>query len=350
MFSISNSEFVDDFDDQTAAKNLSVEPSAGHHILPESPKLQRLTAEQKKTQLQEITPPFKAPELGEFEMKVHEKIVTDSAERAKIEYDLNTAKNNETVKLYAPKPIDLWVKCTLDSYFGGACLDFFDAVCLTPLCPRQHSLPDYDIVCQKLEKATMEEVDEVYDICSKISNLFKICFPLFLEVFIKKAPNNDSRLAQMLMHCEQNPPFHRNYIQIVAALVRFKNVQRYKAIKWLISHHTDSPQAQEIILSMVIDAGPDLIRLMDYIKLISRKRTIPIQVIEKIALNVTTFQDPSVPYFVLNNLFNKPLDQLQQMNQEILTNFIKFQSMQIQMSSDGEDKLMELATTVTQSK
>lgn len=335
---VSKSDFSDDFDEEPkkipAVKILKV-PSKLKPAINEKPKVQKIVPE-----LNEIV---YTTELDELKMKVRKEIATETIVDVQSEFDRNT----EMIMMNAPKPFDQVVNRVFYKFFKGVCSDFFSTNCMTPNCPRKHCLPEVDAVRRELEKVSIRDTDEAYGVCLKFPKLFDVFFSLFAEIFIKKVPNFETRLSQMVMECEKNPRTHQKYFQVVEALVQFNNMQRYKAIKWLISHHTNSPHAQEIILTMITDAGPDLIRLMDYVNEISKKRTMPIKTIEKIALNVTTYQDPNVPYFVLNNLFQKPPDQLRQFDHEVLTNFLKFQTSQAALSSLGEDKLIELAKNLS---
>lgn len=264
----------------------------------------------------------------------------DQIEEAKAEFDRNT----RAIMLNAPKPADQVSHRVFYKFFHGSCVDFYDSICLTTDCPRKHFMPEFDAVRTGFEKASVKEIDEAFGVCIKIPKMFEHFFLLFAEIIIKKIPNFESRLARMVMECENNPRSQQKYFEVVDALVQFNNMQRYKAIKWLIGHHTDSTHAQEIILSMVVETGPDLIRLMDYVNNVSRKRTMPNKIIEKLALNVTTYQDPIAPHFVLNNLFQLPTEQLRLFDRQILANFLKFQMMQNTLSSP--DKLHEFEKNI----
>lgn len=295
----------------------------------------KILAAQPKAKSQQIAPPPEisyTAELDDLKMKVRKEIVMDQMEEAKAEFDRNT----RAIMLNAPKLVDQVGHRVFYKFFHGSCVDFFDSICLTPDCPRKHFLPEYGAVRTELEKASVKDIDEVYDVCIKIPKMFEQFFLLFAEIIIKKVPNFESRLARMVMECEKNPRSHQKYSEVVDALVQFNKMPRYKAIKWLIGHHTDSTHAQETILSMVVETGPDLIRLMDYVNDVSRKRTMPNKIIEKMALNVTTYQDPIAPHFVLNNLFQLPIEQLRLFDRQILVNFLKFQMMQNTLSSPAK--------------
>lgn len=277
-------------------------------------------------------------------LKVNVEKVFFNNQHVKIKADNLTSSSNHLNA--ATNPADQVAVRVFYKIFRGTCMNFFVSICPTTDCPQKHYLPEVAAIRQELEKATSKEIDEAYGVCIKIPRMFEMFFSLFAEMFIKKIPNFESRLARMVMECERNPRSHQKYCQVVEALVQFNQMQRYKAIRWLIVHHTDSPTAQEVILSMVLDLGPDLIRLMDYLIKISNNKHLPKKLIEKIALNVTTYQDPTVPHFVLNHLFQKPPEQLRQFDQTILMNFLKFSTLQTELISADTEKLIMLATKV----
>lgn len=274
------------------------------------------------------------------EVKVEKVVVKNQSVKAKAD----NCKSGTNHLNAAANPIDQVAVLVFYKFFQGTCMNFFVSICPTPDCPQKHFLPEVVAIRQELEKATSKEIDEVYGVCIKIPKMFEMYFSLFAEMFIKKIPNFESRLARMVMECEKNPRSHQKYFQVVEALVQFSQMQRYKAIRWLIVHHTDSTTAQEIILSMVVDLGADLIRLMDYLIKISNNKQLPKKLIEIIASNVTTYQDPTVPHFVLNHLFQKPPELLRQFDQTVLMNFLKFSKLQTELISADTEKLILLAT------
>jgi hypothetical protein len=170
--------------------------------------------------------------------------------------------------------------------------------------------------------------------------------PLFAEAFIKSSRDYETHVARMIMDCERSAKSHHLYRHIVDALVKHGQLPLYKAIQLLIKHHTDSEYAQETIMSMIAETGPDLIRLLDYLVKVHSKRSIPNNVLDKVLAHCVTYQDPQLPMFCLNNLINKKPEQIRQLSSSNVSSFLQLQQSLSEENASRESKLEALVQKV----
>lgn len=231
--------------------------------------------------------------------------------------------------------------------FGDICLKSLEDNCDPLFCKKTHDLPTVDSVRSIWEESPLKMIDEAYGIAVQNFKLFEVFIPLLAEMVIKKSTEYESRLARMIMDCEGNSKSHQLYQFIVNALVQHAKMPLYKALKLLIKHHTDSCYAQEAILAMVVETGPDLIRLLSYLKSVNSKRPLSISNIDRIVTTCVTYQDPLLPIFCLDSLMKLSREQVQELNQEILINFVALHSCLSEINDSREEKFVELVEKIS---
>lgn len=266
------------------------------------------------------------------------------------EFDSNTETIMKKAQSMAQSKVQKVASPTeriLREYFAGVCNSFISSECTDSSCKRLHKYPSETTVRAVLKEANLKTIDEAYGVTTQNSGMFEKYFALFAELFIKKDKQYEQRIARMIMDCEKTPRLTSLYTVVVEALVLHASLPRYKAIKFLIHHHVDTPIAQDIILDLIITAGPDLIRFMDYLMRLSEKRTIPIKVIDQVLLNCVTFQNPYLPMFCLNNMLNRSREQIAQLNSDSLERFLNLQNFLSQINDDREQKLASILQKLT---
>lgn len=252
-------------------------------------------------------------------------------ENAKAEFD----KNTNMIVQAALKSVDTKTDRILKAHFGGLCPEF--NTCTDKSCQRLHKYPAEFAVRATLEQEPIKIIIEAYDVTTNYSKMFEEYFSMFAELIIKKE-NFESRLAWMIKDCEKTPRTIKFYKNIVDALVAHAKFPFYKAILFVINNHSDTPIGQETLLDMIVSTGPDLIRLLPYLNKLNQTRTIPIKIVNEILKNCVTFQDPTLPTFCLNNLLNRPKDQIGQLNSDSLTKFIELQNYLTNTNEEREQK------------
>lgn len=272
--------------------------------------------------------------------------ITAPKEVAESDFDLSTDEVTSTI---AP-PLDTPALRILQQFFGNICIDFLKDSCL--LYPCKHYLPEVLAVAERLDRCALKPIDDAFNLALQFPA--KLLFPyfgLFAEQFTKKALvalGDESRLARMIMECEKNARSHTMYRTVADALVTVAQMPLYKATRFIMKFHTDSPYAREVITQMIIDTGPDLIRNINYLQGIEATQTVPIPTVDKIMSNCITYQDPALPNFCLKLLMSLQPKQLSELRPENLTKFINLQAELSASNYDREMKVAHVATVVAQ--
>lgn len=278
---------------------------------------------------------------------------------AKVEFDEENIEPDETVELSAVQEFDMNTnailkatgkslnddgKQVLKRFFADVCPDFLDNVCSSQGCQFQHRQPDLAAVHAELEKSPLKDIDEAYGVASKHAKLFELSLPMFAEMFIKRAPDFEPRIARLIMDCERTARSHQLYRPIVTALIFHGKMPSYKAIQLLIKHHTNSEYAQDAIMSMIVEEGPHLIRFMDYLRFVSKIRPLPNHILDKIISNCVIFQDVSLPMFCLDNLIatTRSTEQIGKLNKANLEKFMELHTYLVETNETREEKLLAL--------
>lgn len=256
--------------------------------------------------------------LDELKMIIRPEVIDVAAEDAKKAFDQNT----QMILGAAPRPFDKTTDRVIDLFFKGICLNGLENKCIISQCTLKHTLPDVKEVRILLAKASVKDSDDAYALCLKYPAILEKYFQIFAELRVKIPRDLDTTIGRMILDCERTPRTHSWYKHIVVALEAI--MPKYKAIKFIISHHTDSVYAQDTIMQMIMETGPDLVRFLTYLMDISKKRSLSLQMIDKILEAVTTYQDPMLPMFCLDLVLTLNEKNLRQVNQNSLEQFIKF--------------------------
>lgn len=283
--------------------------------------------------------PVYTTSLDELKMKFQKESIM-SPQEAEAAFKLNTDK----IMQNALKGVDEATGRIFKRFYGVVCPAYLEGTCTDTNCKNGHRLKDAGSIRVSLQGCSLKEVDEAYGVATKSSKIYEPLVPVFAEIYIKRS-DYKLRLPRMILDCERNARSHQNYIHILDALTVHAKMPRYKAIKFLIEHHTDSSYAQEMIMSIIVDerTGPDLIRVLDYLIDLQSKRTLPIKIVDKIVLNCLQYQDPRLPTFCLNCLITKNPGELRQFSPNIIQQFLTFETALLQASnSKCEEKLTAL--------
>jgi hypothetical protein len=260
-----------------------------------------------------------------------EPIIDVPSEEAKAEFDRTTEKINKIGK---------WIN-VFDRYFNGICFEWLESRC-TSKCNKKHDLPDVKDLTVAFDDATIKDIDDVYGLSQQYQCMLEKYFQVFADSYVMKVVDFEPKIGRLMLDCERTPRTHSWYTKILAAL-EYK-MPKYKAIRIIIKHHTDSIYAQDVILSMIMDTGPDLIRLLDYLIDVFAKRSLPFEVIEKMIAICVTYQEPMLPQFCLNNLVIADEKILRQLKPEHLEKFFQLQSALTAENSNRESKARSLAS------
>lgn len=244
------------------------------------------------------------------------------------------------------KPIEDATDKILNSFFASVCKGFIDNSCKTDGCKNPHRFPNVDIVAALFAKSSVKEIDDAYSVVSKHPRFLETYMSMFVELYIKRTSEYESRLARMIMDCEQNAKCHQLYRIIVEALVAHGLKQQFEAVEFLIKHHTPSLYANEVIMGLCVETGAEIIRFMNYLSRVFETQTIPNQILDKILFNCVKYQTASLPNFCLNNLLKKTPTQLRQLNQDSILKFIHLQTAYSDGNALREAKLQTLVPKI----
>lgn len=253
------------------------------------------------------------------------------SEEAQAEFDRTTEKINKIGK---------WIT-VFDRYFKGICFEWLESRCERE-CNQKHELPNASDLASIFKDAPAKDIDDVYGLSQQYPCVLEKYIQVFADFFVSRFNDFEPKIGRLLLDCERTPRTHSWYSKIVAALEQ--KMPKYKAIKLVIKHHTDSVYAQDVIMSLIMDTGPDLIRLLQYLMDVSAKRSLPFYVIEKMLAICVTFQEPMLPQFCLNNLVITDEKNLHQLNQEHLKRFFQLQTVLSAENPNRESKCQALAS------
>lgn len=268
--------------------------------------------------------------------------ITAPQDDAKSEFDRNT---DVIMAAIAPR-LDTPELRILQQFFGNVCIDFLEDNC--PKQPCKHYLPDTQAVADRLDRCALKSIDDAFNLALQFPA--KLLFPYFgqfAEQFTKKALvalGDESRLARMIMECERNARSHSMYRTVAGALEIAAPMPSYQATRFIIKYHTDSPYAREVIIQMIIDTGPDLIRNISYLQDIAATQTIPTPTIDKILSNCVTYHDPALPNLCLKLLTPLQAEQISELTTKTMTKFI---ALQVELSANNESREMKAAHVAT---
>lgn len=150
---------------------------------------------------------------------------------------------------------------------------------------------------------SIADADEAYDVMTNYPKLFFNYCTLAAEVFAKF--KSFDRLANMVKQCERTPRTYMLYKNIVDALIRH-GILRHRAIQFVIDNHNDSDYSRAVILQMITDVGPDIVRFCPYLYEVRYKMTLPVAVFDKLLDACVCYQHPWLPMLCLDELLQRP--------------------------------------------
>lgn len=282
-------------------------------------------------------------ELDELKMVVK----VDIPPPPKTEEEINRELFNQTTALIIanglPKKVDT-AQRVIPQFFGPVCISFLENKCIQSDC-KLHFFPEIEVVRQKFDQAILKQVEEVFSIATRYRKILDQFFGLFAEIFIKKQLSTRENLIRMIRECEHDARSYHNYRIIVEALVQHAtNMARYEAVRFVINNHKDSTYAREILMTLIVETGPEIVRFMDYLQWVNKHQTIPAQILDKVLRICVMYQNPLLPTFCLNNLllnYSKP-NYKNQINPDHFTKFVTMQGLLTSDNNDREQKLEDL--------
>lgn len=290
--------------------------------------------------------------LDELKLTFRKEVEEDNPETAAAEFVKNT---NEIIMNMTKKPEQVQpmkkfndhTERVFQVYFVGTCLAAYEERC-DGTCGLKHNPPVIGAIRHLFNAASLEEIENIYGVAVRYQKLFEHFCGFLAEMFIKLLPHDyEPKIARIIMDCEKNQKTREMYRSIVQSLVVYAALPRYKAVRIIINHHIDSTIAQEVIFSLILDTGADLVRFMDYLFQVNLKRRIPDQILEKIIINCNSYQSTHLPSFCLDNLIQLQPAQLRNIKQDELTKFVRMQCDLIESNNDRRSKAAVLGTRIS---
>lgn len=293
-------------------------------------------------------------------MSVDDKIYTTELEELKMvvkvdkpteEEDARKAFDRNTLLIVtsAASKVNESTQRIIDQFFGSICVDFLENKCVEPKCKNNHKLPEVEVVRKAFEGCSLKQIDEVFVVALKYKKILDAFFELLAEMLIKNNVKWEKNAVRLIQECERDARSHSNYRFIAKALTLYRpQMFPYRAVRFLISHHTDSNYARDILMSMIVDTGPEIVRFMDYLQDVMNKQSIPPPIFYKILEICVMYQNPALPAFCLNNLVtnsNLVLTKKPEDNANI-TNFINLQQFLSEDNTRREQKLQSFLLAV----
>lgn len=263
-------------------------------------------------------PEIYTTELDDLRMKLTKEPVQSPAKTAKV-LDNNIAK--------PVKRVDDVTATVFKQYFGDVCVESqLNEGCNQPGCKNRHTLPDAAKVRALLSMCAKEEIDRVIRVAMEYPNIYKALFQVIAEIHSKQLPQSESKLARMIMDCERNARSHEMYQHVVNALVSHGNKPRYEALNFLIKHHTESEVAQETIMNLIVDTGPEVVHFTGYLsRVYSLRRKIPDSILSKLIAILTTYDYSQLQRLCVNNLVTKNVGELRKFDTGLVNTFLDHQ-------------------------
>ena len=276
-------------------------------------------------------------ELDELKMKVRIEppTLSDSEVRKVLNSNTQSINMNGIPKLSQPPQRVLVL-------FGNVCIDFLENNCKEVGCKNSHSLPKVEEMREKFERCALKPVDDAFGAALLYPKVLDQFFSVFAEMFVKKSPNELSRLSRMIMECERNARSHQNYRIIVDALIKFGSKSKFEAVKFIVTHHTDSKYSRDILMSLIAETGPDIVRFVTYLQNVANQQTISAASFDKILKTVVSYQSPDILTFCLNNLLTHNPEYIRQLKKENVKQFLDIQTYLTQFNQEREEKLLSV--------
>lgn len=147
-------------------------------------------------------------------------------------------------------------------FFKNVCLAALTRGCDDEQCSHSHELPDHFHLKRQLLNNSLKDLESVYDFVLKLPRQRRIrFFPAFAGVFAKF---QQMSMMKRLIRDYQKIDTADGFDYILDALVR-NGCSKHTAVKFLIDHHIDSPEARKKIFGIIGNTGQDFVKFLDYV-------------------------------------------------------------------------------------